>query len=196
MMRWFFKTFYEKEVIPYTPKKIQEPNLLIKDKPSAWQGLESIIEDIMEQFGLDNKLCMEFGVEFGYSAVAFSNFFEKVIGIDTFMGDEHTHHKGNHFEDTSKRLSPYKNIELIKSDYQNYTKDKDDIKADLIHVDIIHNYKHTFACGLWSAKHSKCTIFHDTESFPQVRWAVRDIAKATNKKFYNFPKYNGLGIVA
>lgn len=62
-------------------------------------------------------------------------------------------------------------------------------------VDIVHTYIDTFACGLWSANHSRCTIFHDTESFPAVMRAVKDISRETGKKLYNFRESHGLGII-
>ena len=177
----------------YKPKKFSQPENLI-DIVSAWKGLEMIVEDIIEQFGLDRKRCIEFGVEFGYSTVAFSNYFEEVLGIDTFEGDEHTVHKGGHYEETKQRLAPFENIVLKKSDYKDWIV-KDNSRYNLAHVDIVHNYKETFECGLWAAQHSDCTIFHDTESFPEVRRAVIDIAKATGQKSYNYPEHYGLGIL-
>jgi hypothetical protein len=193
--KWIFKLLYEQEVIPYKPSHIILPEKLLTDKPTAWKGLESIIEDIIRRFELKTDLCVEFGVEFGYSAVAFSNYFNKVIGVDTFMGDTHTNFKGDHYTETSKRLEAFTNIELVQADYQTFTQQNPTLHADLIHVDIVHDYEHTFACGLWSAQHSKCTIFHDTETFIDVRKAVRDVAKATGKRFYNYPNHCGLGIV-
>jgi hypothetical protein len=38
-------------------------------------------------------------------------------------------------------------------------------------------------------------LFHDTESFPAVKQAVSDIARETNKTFYNFKESYGLGIL-
>ena len=182
-----------RNIIEFQPTKFKTPEKLLEIN-SAWTGLESIITDILIDFEIPRNNCLEFGVEFGYSTVAFSNFFEKVIGIDTFEGDIHTMHKGEHYQKTSESLAPYTNIQLIQSDYRDWIK-KDDNQYDLIHVDIVHTYEATFKCGLWSAQHSKCTLFHDTESFLDVRWAVYDIAKATGKKFYNYPKHYGLGII-
>jgi tRNA uridine 5-carbamoylmethylation protein Kti12 len=90
--------------------------------------------------------------------------------------------------------STFDNIHLIRSDYRDWIK-KDESHYDLIHVDIIHTFADTFACGLWSAKHAKCVIFHDTESYPAVKQAVIEIARDTGKKFYNFRESNGLGIL-
>ena len=78
---------------------------------------------------------------------------------------------------------------------QKYWIKKDDTQYDFAHVDIVHNYEETFECGLWAVKHSKCCIFHDTESFPEVKKAVYDIAKAANKTAYNYPHHYGLGII-
>jgi hypothetical protein len=88
----------------------------------------------------------------------------------------------------------FENIELYKSDYQDWIK-KDQTQYDFAHVDIVHNYKETYECGYWAVMHSKCCIFHDTESFPAVRKAVYDISKHTGKKVYNYPYHNGLGII-
>jgi hypothetical protein len=177
----------------YVPHKKVKPTKMI-NVVTAWEGLEMIIEDIIERFDIPNNSCIEFGVEFGYSAVVFSNYFKKVVGVDIFVGDVHTDFKGDHYEKTKELLSDFENIRLVKSDYRDWIKE-DVTMYDFSHVDIVHNYKETFECGLWAAKHSNCTIFHDTESFPEVRRAVIDIAKATNKKVYNYPYNNGLGII-
>ena len=171
----------------YKPTKKEKPNNII-EVTSAWKGLEFIIEDILDRFNIGRKSCIEFGVEFGYSTVIFSNYFKRVIGIDTFQGDE------EHYEETKKRLSRFSNIELIKSDYKDWIiQDKN--RYNFAHVDIIHTYAETFECGLWAAQHSDCTIFHDTESVLEVRDAVKDIAKITGQESYNYPFYYGLGIL-
>ena len=43
---------------------------------SAWKGLELIIEDILDRFNIERESCIEFGVEFGFSSVVFSNYFK------------------------------------------------------------------------------------------------------------------------
>lgn len=178
----------------YEPKKFEKPEKLINIK-SAWEGHELIIRDIIDNFKLPTSSCLEFGVEFGYSAVVFSNYFDKVTGVDTFEGDEHTFHKGDHYQSTKDNLALYDNIELIKANYKDFIEGNEQ-QYDLIHVDIVHTYEDTFACGLWAANHSKCTLFHDTESFPEVKKAVYDIAKKTGKTFYNYKPHFGLGILA
>jgi hypothetical protein len=192
-LRTLIRERFLSDIQPYKPRNLQTPENIL-EIISAWKGLELIIEDIIEQFELEQKSCIEFGVEFGYSAVVFSNFFDRVTGVDTFEGDEHTTNKEEHYEDTKRRLAEYKNIELIKSDYRDWIK-KDTQRYNFAHVDIVHNYKETYECGLWAALHSDCTIFHDTESFPEVRKAVKDIAKATGQQLFNYPNYHGLGIL-
>ena len=181
------------EVFEYFPNSEVKPERCI-EVDSAWKGIESILFDIIRRFNISCDSCLEFGVEFGYSTVALSNYFLKVVGVDLFTGDANTVYHGDHFESTKSSLEKFTNIELIRDDYRNWIENDTDI-YDLIHVDIVHTYEDTYRCGLWSALHSKCTIFHDTESFPEVRRAVEDIARETGKRFFNYPKCNGLGIL-
>jgi hypothetical protein len=180
--------------INYKPKKFVTPRRLVQSKSQAWVGLESIILDIIEFSKIKTDSALEFGVEFGYSTATLANYFKNVVGVDIFTGDVHAGHHGDIYDSTKSNLKDFANIELIKSDYRDFIKSKDQ-NFDLIHVDIIHTYEDTFACGLWAAKHSRCTLFHDTQSFPEVKRAVADVAKKTSKKFYNYRKNNGLGIL-
>ena len=180
--------------INYVPRKISTPEKLVQSKSQAWVGLEKIILDIIEFSGINRGSALEFGVEFGYSTAVLANYFKKVTGVDIFTGDPHAGHYGDIYEETKNNLNSFLNIQIIKSDYKDFISCHNEF-FDLIHVDIIHTYEDTYKCGLWSAKHSKCTLFHDTQSFSEVKKAVSDIAKATNKKFYNYRKYHGLGIL-
>jgi hypothetical protein len=180
-------------IIPYIPKRRQLPSRML-EITSAWKGIESILSDITDRFQLGTERCLEFGVEYGYSTTALSSIFTSVIGVDTFVGDKHTVGKDDIYNETVGRLSIFENIKLVRSDYRDWIK-HDTSSYDLIHIDIIHTYADTFACGLWSASHSRCAIFHDTESFPAVKQAVSDIARCTGKAFYNFKESNGLGLL-
>jgi hypothetical protein len=181
-------------ILPYVPNRRQTPARTLP-VVSAWDGIQDILADLIERFQVDTSRCLEFGVEFGFSTVALSSFFDSVTGVDTFQGDRHTVNKDDIYNETRARLAPYSNIQLVRSDYRDFIKQEHGTYG-LIHVDIIHTFADTFACGLWSARHSQCTIFHDTESFPQVKQAVREVARETGKKFYNFEQNFGLGIVA
>jgi hypothetical protein len=180
--------------INYVPRRLVTPARLIESKSKAWVGLEKIIADILDFGSVERRTALEFGVEFGYSSAALSNYFESVTGVDIFTGDQHAGHHGDIYEITKSNLLNFNNVNLIRADYRDFIRLNDDY-YDLIHVDIIHTYEDTYACGLWSALHSKCTIFHDTQSFQEVKRAVADIAKVTGKKFYNYRYHNGLGIL-
>ncbi len=180
-------------VVPYVPKYRQPPPRTLPVE-SAWKGIESVLADLIVKFQVKTNTCLEFGVEYGYSTAALSSFFRSVIGVDIFTGDQHTVNKDNIYAATVKRLSPFENVRLVLSDYRDWIR-QDDNSYDLIHVDIVHTYSDTYACGLWSALHSQCTLFHDTESFPAVKRAVTEISRRTGKRFYNFKESYGLGIL-
>jgi Methyltransferase domain len=178
---------------PYVPQRRQLPPRVLTPA-TAWKGIESILGDLIDRFGIGTRECLEFGVEYGYSTVALSCFFDHVTGVDTFCGDEHTENKSDIFALTSSRLARYDNICLVRNDYRDWIR-QDTRTYDLIHVDIVHTYIDTFTCGMWSAEHAPCVLFHDTLSYPAVKRAVIDIARQTGKRFYNFQESYGLGIV-
>ena len=180
-------------VIAYEPQKRELPARVLP-VTTAWKGIESILGDLITRFGIGTNRCLEFGVEHGYSTAALSSFFEHVTGVDLFVGDKHTRDRRDIFAETRARLSGFGNIELVRSDYRDWTA-QDDSFYNLIHVDIVHTYVDTLACGLWSARHAQCVLFHDTQSFPAVKRAVIDISRRTGKRFYNFRESNGLGIL-
>ena len=172
-------------------------NPIVWDKyASAWGDIPTILKDIILRFKIKNNLCLEFGVEYGYSTSALSNYFKKIIGVDTFLGDVHTGPTEDHYERTKNELSAFKNIELVKSDFRDFTKiEENNIIYDLIHIDIVHTYSETYECGEWSVLRSPITIFHDTESFEDVKQVCLDLSNKYNLDFYNYPYSNGLGIL-
>lgn len=183
----------EVPILAYLPEQRQMPPRVLP-VTTAWKGIESILGDLLQRFNVMRGRCLEFGVEFGYSTAALSCFFDRVTGVDLFVGDRHTVNRRNIFSETSERLSSFGNIRLVRSDYRDWIA-RDENSYDLIHVDIVHTYKDTFTCGLWSVRHAPCVLFHDTMSFPAVRRAVSAIARATGRRFYNFEESNGLGIL-
>jgi len=180
-------------VLAYLPQRRQLPDRILP-VATAWKGIESVLGDLIEKFDIGTRSCLEFGVEHGYSTAALSCFFDAVTGVDIFVGDKHTRDPRDLFASTSDRLASFKNIRLVRSDYREWTATDQNV-YDLIHIDIVHTYGDTFACGIWSVQHAKCVLFHDTESFPAVKRAVMDIARQTGKRFYNFEESNGLGIL-
>jgi hypothetical protein len=167
--------------------KTNNPPRILK-YPSAWKGLDLILDDLIKRYDIKTNKALEFGVEFGYSTVALSGYFDRVIGVDTFEGDEHAGETDS-WEIASWNCSKYDNIKLIKSDYKDF---KTEEQFDLIHVDIIHTYQDTYDCGKWAMEHAPVVIFHDTESFPAVRQAVEDLSGGN---WDNYPYHHGLGII-
>jgi hypothetical protein len=155
-----------------------------------------VLEDLLDTFNVKRDIALEFGVEYGYSTVALSNFFKIVIGVDTFEGDQNTLVRPPDFaEEVRALVSPYGNIHLVTSTWEKWAQ-VDDRDYDLIHIDMDHTYDQTFISGVWATLHAPVVLFHDTESFPSVKKACKEIADGTGKKFYNWPQCYGLGIIA
>jgi predicted O-methyltransferase YrrM len=181
------------EIVPYIPSHYVElPRLA--EVSSAWTGLDRILVDLLRRFSIHAGMALEFGVEFGYSTAALANLFELVRGVDTFTGDVHAGPREDHYLETTRRLKGWPNISLHQARYQDWIQ-RDESRYDLIHIDIVHTYEDTFACGRWAVDHASCVIFHDTESFPDVKRAVSDIADQTARRFYNYEACHGLGIL-
>jgi len=181
-------------MILYDPTEKTPIDNLMVDMPSAWGDIPTILTGIINGFGIEKNLALEFGVEYGYSTSALAHFFKKVIGVDSFKGDNFV--RESHYEQTKNLLSKWSNVELIPKSYQEYTKDVDNSRYDLIHVDIIHTYQDTYDCGEWSINHSDVVLFHDTESHPEVYKACEDLANKYQLNFYNYPHSYGLGILS
>ena len=180
-------------IIEYIPKIRDTPSVV--KVVSAWCDIPTILKDIIVTFNINPQIALEFGVEYGYSTSALANYFTKVIGVDTFMGDIHSDTKTNHYKVTKRTLkNRYKNIQLIPSSYQDYIKTDNNI-YDLIHIDIVHTYNEIYECGEWAVNHSKVVIFHDTISFDEVKKACYDLSTKYGLEFYNYPDSHGLGIL-
>jgi len=180
--------------VEFIPNCRDFPRLAEQPHPSAWGNIPTILKDIIERFEVDTTNALEFGVEYGYSTSALANYFTNVIGVDTFTGDIHSTLKDEHLEQTKGYLESYKNINLIKSDYKDFIKDNSDYYG-LTHIDIVHDFEHTYECGEWAVQHSKVTIFHDTESFSEVKRACQELANNFELEFYNYKESYGLGIL-
>jgi hypothetical protein len=103
-------------------------------------------------------------------------------------------YNSNHYEYTKANMSAWPNIQLIESDYRDFIKENDE-KYDMIHIDIIHTYEATFECGEWAVNHTDVAIFHDTESFPEIKRVCTDLAIKYDLEFYNYSDSHGLGIL-
>lgn len=163
--------------------------------PSGWTGMEKIMPALLDRFDVGRNTALEFGVEYGHSTAILAQLFDHVTGVDIFVGDDHSSHRANYYNLTSKNLERWKNITLVQEDYEKWIS-RDALQYDLIHVDILHTYDVTYKCGLWAAAHSPVVIFHDTEFiWPEVKQAILRIAEETDREFYNYPHCQGLGIL-
>jgi predicted O-methyltransferase YrrM len=176
---------------------------IIRENPKAlnccmWGDISTILKDIIIRFNLKTNSALEFGVHWGGSISALSNYFKSVIGIDNFE-------LARDFTDSvceKKKIDCLKllrdngflNIELIRSDYKDYIK-KETRQFDLIHLDMYHLYPEVYECGSWAVSHSDCVIVHDTLSYPETMKACKDITKENRLTFYNYPYSDGLGIL-
>ena len=94
-------------------------------------------------------------------------------------------------------MKEYTNIELIESTWEQWAMSvPKNSRYDLIHIDIVHDYDSTFNAGEWAVEHSDVVIFHDTISFSDVNKAVSDLSEKYEYYYYNYPLYNGLGILS
>jgi len=181
-------------MIEYIPQYLEFPLHQTK-KYSAWKANALVIKDITNRFVKDPNLLLEFGVEYGYSTAVFSSYFKNVIGVDTFKGDENSGIRSDgFFEETKALLINYPNIQLIQASYQDFIATNND-RYDAIHVDIVHTYEDTYACGKWAVEHSDVVMFHDTLSFEGVRRSCEDLSKEYGFTFYNYNADYGLGIL-
>jgi len=164
--------------------------------PSAWVGLEKIIRPMLTDFDIKPNKAIEFGVDWGYSLSALAQIFQDVIGVDHFQGDQFTGHAAQ-YDKVVNWISEWPNVKIYQESFEQFFDNPDNVgkRWDFCHIDIVHTYEATFACGMSAVKRCDCVIFHDTESFPDVKKACVDIAQQMNLDFYNYPHNYGLGIL-
>lgn len=181
--------------VEYIPKERNHSLRLATQMPSAWGDIPTIIGDIIKRFDIQTESAIEFGVEWGYSTSAISNYFKKVVGVDTFTGDIHAGLRVDTFEKTTDFLKDFENIQLVQASYQDYTLEEKNERYNFAHVDIVHTYEDTYKCGEWCINHCDIVVFHDTISFSDVYRACYDLAKNYNLEFHNYRDSHGLGIL-
>jgi len=185
-----------KQPIRYVPSYRLAPKRVLNVK-SAWISIPEILPCLFHQFKVGTSLCVEFGVEFGFSTVALSEHFETVIGVDTFRG---LGHDDSFFEQVRESLRPYENIELVATRWQDFAIFCD-IPVDLVHVDVDHGYDATYEAGEWAVLHAPVSLFHDTLSHSDIPTAAGiracgDLAEKYDLTYYNFCESHGLGILS
>ena len=185
--------------VPWVPQFRRFPRIMIP-APTAWNGIEAVLESLLIDFHVGRRHAIEFGVQHAYSTVALSNYFRFIVGIDTFVGDVHAGEHPDNYDEVAATVAHLPNVALVQSTWQEWAQRSDDYaggtQSDLIHVDIFHTYPDTYECGRWAVEHSPFVIFHDTISFPDVAVAVAQLAKESGRTFYNFEESHGLGILS
>ena len=175
------------------------PRCLPDTIPSGWRGLEHVLYPLLERFRVGRRAALEFGVEYGFSTVALSNYFDTVIGVDHFRGDAHageTPEGTDRYHETLNRLAAYPNIRLMPFSWQEFCADAPPrARYDLVHVDALHDFYTTYVLSTWAAQHSDFVICHDTLYFPDVAPALDRVALDQGMTAYNYPHANGLGIL-
>ena len=162
---------------------------------TAWKGLEDYIFPIIKHFNINQNIALEFGVDHGYSTDILSKAFNKVVGVDSFVGDIHINHaQGEKFYNTVKSSFEGTNVEIVRASFEDFIKDNNN-RYDLIHIDIVHEYEPTFNCTDWAIQHSDVVILHDTESFPEIKKVCQDISAKHGVGFYNITEHFGLGVL-
>lgn len=181
-----------KAYIDYIPKEIaQIPVCNALD--SAWKGLDTILGDIIDRFEVPKNTALEFGVQYGYSTSAFSYYFNYVVAVDTFTGDDHCGKGDSYFEQTKGYLAGYKNIQLVESSFQDFIVNNDS-RYDMIHIDIVHYFNETYKCGMWAIAHSDVVLFHDV-FHPDILGVCTALAHGYGLNFYCYESCCGLGIL-
>tara|TARA_R110000868_G_scaffold133029_3_gene344403 strand:+ start:5408 stop:5953 length:546 start_codon:yes stop_codon:yes gene_type:complete len=171
------------------------PHDTLQNAGSAWVGLEDYVNPIIEEFNIKPEKALEFGVDQGYSSYVLSKAFEKVTGVDSFVGDIHIcKQQGDGFYESVKEQFLNTNVEIIRSSFEDFILTNKD-RYDLIHIDIVHLYEPTYKCAEWSLDHSDVVILHDTMSHEAIYKVCVDLATAKGVNFYNIPEHYGLGIL-
>jgi hypothetical protein len=181
--------------ILYEPEIYVTPSHM-PDVPTAWEVVPPILCDILNRFHVKRNLCLELGTQHGYSTAALANFFNVVIGVDTFAGDEYAGvgDPDHTFNGTGETMKAFPNVVLVRSDFRQWIVNTRG-RFDLCHIDLYHTYDITFAAAMWAVDNSDIVLAHDTISFPEVNRALEDVADAKGLKYFNWPVKHGLGIL-
>ncbi len=179
-------------MIDYIPLIKSNPRLATQKK-SAWGEIPFALSDIIIRAKIERNWALEFGCEYGYSTSALANYFQSVVGVDTFKGDINSGIRPSYYEETKGYLADFPNITLVQQDYKEFIENNNNL-YDLIHIDIVHTYEDTYKCGEWSLRHADVVLFHDT-MINEVRLACYDLASQKGLNFYNYQPSYGLGIL-
>ena len=181
-------------MIIYEPESLAV-EVRVPDVHSTWKGLERIVPDIMRRFNVDQRVAIDCGVWYGYSTAALSNFFDRVIGVDTFQGDDNAGRPSDLWESARRTMIAYRNVVLVEQDCVDYLLEARNARVGLVHIDAAHDFETTYQAGRAACAVAPVVLFHDTCAFESVMLAVERLAHETGREFYNYPQHHGLGIL-
>lgn len=202
----------EVTVREYVPGRLHEGyGLPLPRVPTSWQGIERVLPDVIERFQVDTQCAVEFGVWHTYSTAALANNFDRVYGVEPFVGDRLAGTETVPMIETSRRtLLPWGGkVTLIESGYREFLGQEVPVPkpvVGLVHIDVVHSFEMTLDCGYLTHKvlNPKVIAFHDTRSpsgdgtvFEPVTAAVKRLAQLTGRTFWECTGVNphGLGIL-
>lgn len=181
------------KAIPYAPKVRVRPDRVL-NIGSAWIGIESILFSLIKEFDVRTHVAVEFGVDEGYSLAALANYFGEVLGVDHCEGLGHDPEVI--FPQLQKTFKAFPNVALMRASWGEFAMIRKGT-ADLIHIDMDHNYQQTFDAGDWAVQHAPVVLFHDTMSWPEgVGRACEDLSEKHGLFYYEYRDSHGLGILS
>ena len=135
-------------------------------KPSAWRGLETRFLSTLAPTRPVERI-VELGVDYGFSLFQFAETFPgaEVIGVDTFP----LHEDAESW--VRSHLANRPNIQVFYDDPAAFGRSFS-LPVDLIHIDGDHSYEgvsREFCGWIHCLRPGGCVMFHDIESFPDVR---------------------------
>ena len=136
------------------------------DRPSAWIGLEAMYRGLMGDIGPVRRI-VDLGVDYGFSTFHFARDFPEaeVLGIDLFtLHDDAEAWVRSH-------LHHFPNVRILKEP-TTVVGLRFCEPVDLLHIDADHAFESVvrdFSAWLHVVRLGGCVLFHDIESFPQVR---------------------------
>lgn len=176
---------------------------------STWQGHMIFGYDLV--CNIEPKVIVELGVQSGYSLLSFAqaikdrNLKTRIIGVDTWEGDKHTHKYDpntlNKLKEIISKYYPDVNIELRQELFNDARKKLDGISIDILHIDGLHTLeavKNDFE--LWSPLLSEDAfiLFHDTKEIHDdfgVYLYWNDLIKSNKYSYIDFEHSSGLGVL-
>lgn len=188
-------------------------NILDLDTPNYVSGKSAWIEHIPFALNLIRilrpKLLVELGTHYGDSYFAFCQAIKenavdcKAYAIDTWVGDEHAGHYGDHvYQQVQGINEEHYNYfsRLIRSTFDEASQAFSEGSVDLLHIDGLHNYEavlHDFQTWKPLLSERAVVLFHDT-NVRERGFGVWKLWAEISEQYpsFEFEHGHGLGVLA